>query len=268
MARTRICMLGTRGSVAVHGDAFQVYGGATSCVLVEMGGEHILLDGGTGILSVQAAAKYARHFTLLLSHAHTDHLLGLPMFPAVFDPSYTLDIYAARRQGLGAKEQLALLMRPPLWPCGPDVFHKGVHFMDLPRDVFNIGPVRVDFMEGNHPGGCTVFRLTYKKTSIVYCTDFEHGDGPSRRLVNFARDCSLLIYDAQYTQAEYLERRGFGHSTWRAGVEAGRRCGAKRIRLFHHDPSRTDEKLARLENALEDTHPDCSFARNGEEVFL
>jgi len=244
------------------------YGGASACVLVRMGGEHILLDAGTGIMAAQAAAGDAKRFTVLLSHAHIDHMLGLPMFPPLHDRRYEADIYARRRAGLGAAAQVSLLVRPPLWPHTAEAFHEGVRIRDLPSSGFFIGPVRVDWMEGNHPGGCTVYRLTHGDASLVYCTDFEHGDGHTERLLAFARGCGALIYDAEFSPAEYEEKQGFGHSTWEMGAEIGTRCGAGRVLLFHHDPGRTDAELERVEKALREAYPGCSFARCGEEVPL
>ena len=244
-AGASISILGARGSIAVHGRMFERYGGASACVLARMGGENILLDAGTGILTAQAVAGDTERFTVLLSHAHMDHMLGLTMFPPLLDRRYQADIFACRRGGLGAQEQIGMLIRPPLWACTADVFHESVHIRDLPDSGFFIGPVRIDWMEGNHPGGCTVYRLTHGGASMVYCTDFEHGEGHTERLVAFAKDCGALIYDAQYSPAEYEKKKGFGHSTWEMGAAVGKRCGAGRVLLFHHAPDRTDEELER-----------------------
>ena len=47
-----VTILGTRGSVPVSGEKYAAYGGATTCVLVNMGGKTLLLDAGTGIMSL------------------------------------------------------------------------------------------------------------------------------------------------------------------------------------------------------------------------
>ena len=63
-------------------------------------------------------------------------------------------------------------------------------------------------------------------------------------------------------------RHYFGHSTWRKAAEFGAACGAKKIRIIHHDPGRTDRMFEEAEPQLAFIHPDCSFARDREEIIL
>ena len=53
----------------------------------------------------------------------------------------------------------------------------------------------------------------------------------------------LLIHDAQYTQAEFARKSRWGHSTVDYAVLVARRAGARRLFLFHHDPSHGDDEL-------------------------
>ena len=60
----RVQFYGVRGSIATAGDDTRRYGGNTSCVVVEAGGETIIFDAGTGIraagaaiMTIQGAAK-------------------------------------------------------------------------------------------------------------------------------------------------------------------------------------------------------------------
>ena len=100
---------------------FARFGGATSCVLVRAGGETILFDAGTG-LSGRAWRDFfpEKHGTLLITHAHVDHLMGLPVFPLLFDPTARCDIYLKTREGRTGREQIEALMSPPLWPIRTD----------------------------------------------------------------------------------------------------------------------------------------------------
>lgn len=261
-------MLGTRGSIPVDGEKFLRYGGASTCVLVEMGDQTIIFDAGTGILSAAEAAGGARDLTVLLSHPHADHILGLAMFPPMFDGRYTVNILADDHLGYSTREQIGLLMKPPLWPCGVEVFQRGVTMDKLPKSGFMIGDVRVDWMNGSHPGGCSVYRLTYENTSIVYCTDFEHGDEHTPRLIEFAKGCDVMIYDAQYSPEEYETKKGFGHSTWAEGILIAKACGVKRMVLTHHAPERTDDELDAIAAVVAAECPVCTFARCGEEIVL
>ena len=266
-AQTTIRFHGTRGTLPRAGAAFAGYGGDTACLAVHMGGEAIFLDAGSGIAN---AALPGRPATVLLSHAHIDHILGLPFLLSALEGGRAegrprLQIYLKNRCGRTAAEQLAAYVAPPLWPAPLEEF-PGAAVHSLPDGPFSIGPVRVDTMEGCHPGGCTVYRLSCGGQSLVYCTDFEHAPAQKKALVRFADGCDLLVYDAQFTNEEYHAHRGWGHSTWETGEEIARRCGAKAAKLFHHSPHRTDDELDALAKRL--TLPGCSFAKQGEEVAL
>ena len=78
---TAITILGARGSVPVSGSAFSRYGGATICVLARFGADYIVLDAGTGLMALPEDALAQPALPLLLTHAHADHLVGLPLCP-------------------------------------------------------------------------------------------------------------------------------------------------------------------------------------------
>ncbi len=258
-------ILGARGSVPVSGPAFAHYGGATSCYFVRLAGQPVVLDAGSGILSLPAVlAPEERRLPLLLTHPHVDHLLGLPMCGLVFDPACRIDFYAARR-GDDAAAQARRLVSPPLWPVGLEALPAKICFYDLPAEL-TIGPVRIRSMEGVcHPGGVSLLRLDGGGKSVALVTDCTLTDAIRQKAAAFARDCDLLLCDGQYCPEEWAKLAGFGHNTWTAAAEFGRLCGAKQTRIVHHAPGRTDEEIAAAAGELE---PDCAFAYEGEEVFL
>ena len=261
-------ILGTRGSIPINGSAFKHYGGATVCVVARLAGQVVVLDAGTGILRLpDVLAKEEREFPLLLSHPHVDHLLGLPMCPAVFVAQNRIHIYAVPRHGINAREQLQALMSPPLWPVCPEQLPAKLTFHDLP-DTLYLGPVTVEAMEGVHPGGVTLLRLTGGGRRVVYITDSTLTEALLPRLMEFARNCDLLLCDGQYREEELPTRQHFGHSTWTAAARFGAACGAKSVRILHHDPSRRDNELDAAATALTAIHPNCAFARAGEEIEL
>ena len=60
---------------------------------------------------------------------------------------------------------------------------------------------------------------------------------------DLAREASLLIHDGQYTDTEYPEHIGWGHSPLSDALSFGRRVAAERLLLFHHDPLHSDDFL-------------------------
>lgn len=262
-----ITILGARGSVPVSGSSYARYGGATTCVLVQMRDAFVVLDAGTGILSLPENVFRLPRLPLLLTHPHADHLLGLPMCPYVMRQGAQLDIYAAPRSGLDARGQIERLLAPPLWPIGPDALAANVYFHPLP-ETLRLGDIRVDTMEGDHPGGVSLFRLESDDKRVVFATDCTLSDALFPQLCEFAQNCDLLLCDGQYSDAEWSARKTFGHSTWTAAARFGADCGAKRVRVIHHDPGHTDAVLDAAAAEVRAIHPNCEFAREGEEIKL
>ena len=58
-----------------------------------------------------------------------------------------------------------------------------------------------------------------------------------------AADTDALIHDAQLVEEEIEAEAWFGHAAAEYGAGLGRACGARRVVLFHHKPSRTDDEL-------------------------
>jgi len=85
-------------------------------------------------------------------------------------------------------------------------------------------------------------------------------------LVDFAKDTDLLLMDAQYTEEEYKERMGFGHSTLKQAMKVFKECNAGSVRFVHHDPFHNDEFLRDLEQPVKSSQ--IMFAREGEEIVL
>lgn len=268
MAGLRVRIQGVRGSVPVHGESFAQFGGGTNCVLYQAGDETIYLDAGSGLLSGNfPPAIPSGRISILLSHGHADHLIGFPLFPPFFDSARTCDIYLKHRNGRTAKEQVEMLMTPPLWPVGPDALRGTLRFHDV-APSFTLGDVLIETMEATHPGGVTLFKLTYQGVRVIYATDFEPDAAERDAFCSFARDCSLLLLDAQYTAEEYQRTKGFGHMTLQEGLDVAARCRAKKTLLIHHAPSRTDAQLLEQERNILAHHPQVYFARVGDEIAL
>lgn len=262
-----ITVLGTRGSVPVSGSSFSRYGGATTCVLFRAGEQYIALDAGTGLLSLPDEAMRRSPLALLLTHSHADHLLGLPLSPCVMTPGFQLDVYAASRGGLDARAQVERLLSPPLWPVGPDALPADIRFHDLPQTL-RIGDITVETMEGEHPGGVTLLRLSANGTRTVFATDCTLIGALLPELAAFIRDCDLFLCDGQYRDDEWADRSTFGHSSWGYVARFAGENGVKRLRIVHHDPRRTDADLDRAAEALRAPGADYDFAKEGEVIEL
>lgn len=262
----RVTFWGVRGSVAVSGAEFRAFGGNTSCVEVTHEGHRLLLDGGTGLQTAGRAVDGSVDATVLFSHVHWDHIQGVPFYGPAYHPGSRITFVGQR----GLRDALAAQMRPPSFPVTLDAFRAQLGFWETePGTPFEIGPFRVSSLRMPHPDGVVSYRITAGGRTLVFATDIEHGPRLDPRLLTFAEGADLLIHDAQYAEAEYQGaqgpcRRGWGHSTWEQAVEAGRAAGVGQVALFHHDPTRTDDAMARWE---EEARAQWGDPRPGRGVF-
>ena len=262
------CVLGARGSVAVSGGEYAKYGGATTCIAVRLSGQLIVMDAGSGILRLPSVLRETDTvIPLLLSHPHTDHLLGLLSCPVFYKKEITVDCYAAEHGGMKPEEQIGRLFSPPLWPVGPEMLPAGFRYHTVSGD-FSVGDVTVKTMEGCHPGGVSVFRLECGGKSVVLATDCTLREELLPRLAEFAADCDLLFCDGQYSDAEWAGRKDFGHSTWTSAARLGVLCRAKQMRIVHHDPGHGDAVLDEAGTEVRRIFPYCSMAYEGEVILL
>ena len=260
-------ILGARGSVPVSAPEFAAYGGATTCVLVRLAGQYIILDAGTGILRLPAEALEQKQLSLLLTHVHLDHLNGLSMCPYVMKAGHTLDIYASPGDGSEIGDVLRALYAPPVWPVRPDDLSAQLRYHPLPEE-FTLGGVTVSTLEGNHPGGVKLLRLSGGGKTVVFATDCTLTDEFYPVATSFAYGCDLLLVDGQYSAEEWAIRARFGHNTWLRAARFGADCGARAVRIVHHDPAHSDAVLDRGETEAQCICSVCSFAREGEEIAL
>lgn len=265
---------GVRGSIPVPGPSTIIYGGNTACIEVRCGERLIVLDAGSGIRALGQALEHHNvlDFDLLLTHCHIDHLMGLPFFKPVFRAEAAIRMWAGH---LKPADRLATIVKqfmiPPLLPITPNFFKADMTYRDfLAGDTLDLGGgIEVRSAALNHPGGATGYRITFEGRSLCYMTDHEHGPGePAPSLLDLACNADLLIYDATYTPEEYVDRVGWGHSTWTEAIRFAAKAGVERVALFHHDPLRDDAELDAIVNEASRAFPGVFAAREGQVIEL
>jgi len=257
--------LGVRGSIPVPGAETHA-GGNTACIEVTCGDTRVILDAGSGLrtLGDERMAQGRRASTILLSHLHWDHICGLPFFTPIYVPGHKVEIVTGPNGVLPLDEAIRSLFRAPFFPVDYSALGGQLSTRELrPSETFAVGDLTITMAKLNHPDPVYGFRLEAGGKSIVYATDTEHFSCVDPTLVKLAAAADILIYDAQYTPAEYPSKVGWGHSTWQAGVELARAAGVRQLVLFHHDPARTDAQLAALEAEAAAARPGTIAAREG-----
>jgi phosphoribosyl 1,2-cyclic phosphodiesterase len=296
---TRLKFWGTRGSISVPGPGTLRYGGNTTCVEVRTDGEIIVLDAGSGIRSLGIALEkefgaQPIKLSLLVTHAHWDHIQGLPFFAPAYEKKNEIHVRGYDGFDTSFSEIMAEPMKAPFFPIAMRELSARIDIKKLPEMEFSAGKVQIRARFVNHPGVCAGYRLFTSAGSIAFLPDHEpyqflhsaranHMSPEEAKktaeeerigLVEFLHGSDILILDAQYTDAEYESHVGWGHGSVSSAVSLALDAEVRRLLLFHHDPSHDDAKVDAMvdearrlvrENGKE---IEVDGAREGEEVVL
>ncbi len=241
---------GTRGNRPVTGTAVVRFGGDTTCYSVDTDDGQLIIDAGTGITHTIPFPDEPRghaSITLLFTHFHLDHVIGLPMYAPLYHKGNDVRIMARPRPGQDWRATLRTVMGRPLWPVGLDDAGARIAYDDLCTETLQIANLRIQAFEVPHPQGCLAFRLELPALSIVVATDTEYAsDAIDPAFVDFCRGADALIMDAQFTEGEYARHRGWGHSSWLTATTVANRAAVGRLLLTHHAPKHTDADIDTL----------------------
>jgi phosphoribosyl 1,2-cyclic phosphodiesterase len=249
----KVKVWGARGSVPAPGPEMNRYGGNTSCVGVTLAdGEVLILDAGTGIRTLGfALAAGMPNINILLTHLHLDHIQGLMFFPPCFKTESRITIWGPASPEASLEHRVARYISAPLSPVEVRELPCDVSFRDTPATEWEIGSARIRAESVTHRGPTLGYRITDGGTTLCYIPDHEPGLGAPLQSVDpewisgfdLARGAQLLIHDCQYTDEEYPEHVGWGHSPLGDTLTFAQRTEAERVLLFHHDPLHTDDFL-------------------------
>lgn len=276
----KITFWGVRGSIATAGPHVARTGGNTTCIEIEGQHQRLIIDAGTGLRALgdkmmreSAASKRPVETTMLFTHLHWDHIQGFPFFAPAYVPTSRLHLYGPRTEDRRATLQdvLTSQMSAPSFPVplGAMASNKAFHTV-AGGETIELGEFKVTTSDLSHPQGSIGYRIECGNKSMVFATDTELGldDARDGALIELARGVDLLIHDAQYTEAEYATKRGWGHSTYVAAAKAATACGAGQFALTHHDPEHDDAKIDAMERDARTIFAASFAAREGLTVRL
>ena len=171
---------GTRGTLPAPGPQFAKAGGNTNCTAVTIGDHTLVFDAGTGIRelgSFIATECPEQQVHLFLTHAHYDHVEGIPFFAPFFMEGRDVHVYCGELDGSsGTKDTVLNLMRRPYFPVSPDIFTANVHFNDIKAgDCFDISN-KIKISTATMTFRCLIcgngFLRLIRNTRLTYMTNF------------------------------------------------------------------------------------------------
>ena len=299
MGEFKVKFRGVRGSYPIADKDFLQYGGNTSCIEINVNGHLIILDAGTGLIGIgnELMGKYISsgvnpadrtpiNATVLISHIHQDHLQGFTFFRPLHIPSSVVNVFGNVNYNESLSDELAQLLFGKSFPLDLGDIAGNLNIRDInetegiiirhgespiikrieteeDKKVENDDVLITCYRSYAHPQeGVLVYKITYQDKVLVYATDKESYTGGDKKLANFARNCNLLIHDAQYTTEDYMDtfapKQGYGHSTFDMAVECKHQANAEKLVFFHYDPGYDDNKL----NAIKEHY------KNDESIIL
>jgi len=267
---------GVRGSTPTPQKENMRYGGNTSCIELRTDSPEVLiLDGGTGIrlLGKKLEEEFAGRpikAHIFFSHFHLDHIQGIPFFGPLYNSKNHFTFYFAERHDAKlVLDAVSGIMASPYFPVDMSNLPCGRNFISLNEGTLSVANTTIDVLPLNHPQGSLGFRLMHHGKTLTYCTDVELGvEWSDTNVRKLAHEADLFIVDSQYTPEELPAHRGWGHSSWKQGVEIGNEANAAQLALFHYNPNHEDAAIEQMLENAKKGHPNVIATWEGLEVTI
>jgi len=231
------------------------YGGATACVEIESGDSFFVCDMGSGLRDFglnamkRCAAGHRRRFNIFQSHMHWDHIMGFPFFVPAFDPGAKIVIHSAHPD---AELALRRQQEEISFPVPFDMLRADISFASMtPGQPIEVDGLTVVAEKQLHSHDSYGYRFTDADgRTVIFSTDSEHkaeNMQDEAAFIRFFRDADLVICDTMYSLADSVSmKEDWGHSSNVVAIDLCHHAGAKRLALFHHEPTYDDEAIERM----------------------
>lgn len=195
----------------------------TSCLLLPDLG--VILDAGSGAFRVPERLAVPE-VQLFLTHAHLDHVMGLPTFlvPLLFKKIQRMRLYANEKTLRAVREHI---FSEPIFPVMPNF-----EFLPLKGDIEVPQQGRLRYHPLIHPGGSLGFRIDWPDRSLAYITDTTVDD----TYTEFIHGTKVLVHECNFSdeQREWAFKTGHSHTTQVANLARDAEVGA--LYMTHLEP--------------------------------
>lgn len=232
----------------------------TPVLTVEALGHLFIFDAGRGAAAAGEAvlreAPYKEAWWLL-SHYHPDHTAGLGINPLLRQAGFALRIAGPKEPGSSLSNELRDAVKKS-FVADPRPVTATLKLHEIIEKTYeNIVPnVHLTVFYANHPGTTLGFVLEAAGRRVVFCPD-THLYGPEatahqdydEKIGRLVRGADLLVHDARWTDADLDAHIEEGHSSVGRTADFAADTDAKRLILWHADPSYGEEQLKAMEAA-------------------
>ncbi len=233
---------------------FGGYGGNTPCLEVKTSSTRVIIDGGSGIRTLGyellggPCGKGTGEVHILFTHFHWDHLIGLPFFTPIFIPGNKIHVYAVQPD---LPDVFKTVFKKPYFPVPLESLGSKIIYHQLkPRAPFEIGDLSITPYQLDHPDPCWGYKFVNGGRTYSHCVDTECTRVTRAELgedLPLYQGVDLMVFDAQYSLMETIEKVNWGHAAASLGIDIAIREGIRRVLFMHHDPASSAEKIAAAE---------------------
>lgn len=258
---------GVRGSIASPGPNTVHYGGNTTCIEIRTdNNELIIVDAGTGIFALSQALLSELPLTanVLISHAHWDHIQGLPFFAPNFIPGNLLRLHGAYDpvSGKSVEQVMSVQLQHSFFPVRESEMKARIEYITLiAGKPFDIGSATITPCLMNHPIVNFGYRIESNGKAVFITGDHEPPaniyepddqkynayqtlvDSRNQEILHAMQGVDVLVADCSYTEQEYRTKRGWGHGTFNSSIRYANNAAVKVLFCTHHEPTRSDAAL-------------------------
>jgi len=127
-----------------------------------------------------------------------------------------------------------------------------IQFVQLtPGEPYEVDGMQVETAHQQHSHVSYGYRFTDGDgRTAIYSTDSEHKPDnmeDEAAFIRFFREADLVICDTMYSLADSVSmKEDWGHSSNLVAIDLCHEAQAKRLALFHHEPTYEDEDIQRM----------------------
>jgi len=206
-----------------------------TCFTIENNGEHFLVDGGggNGIFNQLGKASIALKDikNIFISHAHTDHILGVLWVVRALAQeiwhgiiSHQINIYASESVQKVLKTLCEMMLNKGLFP-----YLEKLNFITIDEDkIYEISGMKVNFFNTQAKGD-TQHGFILNENLLVFA-----GDKPLvESNYDLARNCTWLLHESFSLDCNREVAHKKFHSTAKDAAEIAAAVGTKNLILWH-----------------------------------
>lgn len=219
------------------------YGGDTSCVLLQDGDKHLIVDAGTGIRRINHV-DLGNDIHILLTHLHWDHIQGLPFLQPIYMPNKKVHIHTSvdiRKVKAALKKQWG----DPFFPVPYDAISKQLVFHQL-KESGTANSFEIQALKMAHPFPTFGYKVSNGKSTYAHMSDTELTilkASEKTKYRKFLKDADFIVADSQFDPEEVKAFKTWGHSCIHHFIDLCANGPAKTLGLFHYNPVESEEKI-------------------------